>query len=156
MAACHLSSEHRVVRSRMALESEGYVERPERQRILRGLIGAYRDRSLFLRLRFAASRFYPKRRDGQRRLLTPDRRRRQHVLEEQSLSDPALYRRERSLHPQWIVIDLSQVQQVDTLRIAWTDPFATEFVVQYWTGGDEPIHTPTRGGWQAFPFGTLK
>lgn len=75
-------------------------------------------------------------------------------------SNPYLTRRftgeSDALHPQWIVIDLLQVQQVDTLRIAWTDPFATEFVVQYWTGSDDPIHTPTRGVWQAFPFGTLK
>ncbi|HEV2696393.1 MAG TPA: discoidin domain-containing protein [Terriglobales bacterium] len=61
-----------------------------------------------------------------------------------------------SLHPQWIVVDLSQIQLVDTLRIAWTDPFATEFQVQYWTGGDDPIHAPTRGIWQTFSFGTVR
>jgi hypothetical protein len=61
-----------------------------------------------------------------------------------------------SLHPQWIMLDLSQVQLIDTIRIAWTDPFATEFLVQYWTGGDDPVHAPTRGVWQTFPFGTFK
>jgi hypothetical protein len=60
-----------------------------------------------------------------------------------------------SRHPQWIVIDLSQVQQVDTIRIAWAEPFATNFLIQYWTGVDEPIHYPTHGVWQTFPFGVV-
>jgi hypothetical protein len=60
-----------------------------------------------------------------------------------------------SKHPQWIVIDLSQVQQVDTIRIAWAEPFATRFAVQYWTGIEEPMHSPTHGVWQTFPFGGI-
>jgi len=60
-----------------------------------------------------------------------------------------------SKHPQWIVIDLSQVQQVDTIRIAWAEPFATRFAVQYWTGIEEPMHSPTHGVWQTFPFGAI-
>jgi hypothetical protein len=60
-----------------------------------------------------------------------------------------------SKHPQWIVMDLSQVQPVDTIRIAWTDPFATHFLVQYWTGVEEPMHSPTHGIWQTFPFGDV-
>src|ERR1700736_6456753 len=59
-----------------------------------------------------------------------------------------------SLHPQWVILDLSQVQQVDSIRVAWTDPFATEFLVQYWTG-DDPIRQPTRGVWQTFPYGAI-
>ena len=39
-----------------------------------------------------------------------------------------------SLHPQWIVLDLSQIQQVDSLRIARAFPYATHYTVQYWTG----------------------
>ena len=60
-----------------------------------------------------------------------------------------------SKHPQWIVIDLSQVQPVDTIRIAWAEPFATRFAVQYWTGIEEPMHSPTHGVWQTFPFGGI-
>ncbi len=60
-----------------------------------------------------------------------------------------------SKHPQWIVIDLSQVQQVDTIRIAWAEPFATQFAIQYWTGIEEPMHSPTHGIWQTFPFGVV-
>ena len=59
-------------------------------------------------------------------------------------------------HPQWIVFDLTQVQQVDSIRVAWADPFATNFLVQYWTGMEEPMHYPTDGVWKTFPFGELR
>ena len=73
-------------------------------------------------------------------------------------SNPYLSRRftgESDLrHPQWVIVDLSQYQLVDTLRIAWADPFATEFLVQYWTG-DDPIRLPARGIWETFPYGAI-
>ena len=59
-----------------------------------------------------------------------------------------------ALHPQWVVMDLAQVQQVDSIRIAWADPYARRYVVQYWTG-DDPIKAVTRGVWQTFPEGTI-
>jgi hypothetical protein len=59
-----------------------------------------------------------------------------------------------SLHPQWVVMDLAQAQQVNTIRIAWGEPYARHYVVQYWTG-DDPMHAPTRGAWQTFPRGTV-
>jgi hypothetical protein len=59
-----------------------------------------------------------------------------------------------ALHPQWVVIDLAQAQQIDSIRIAWADPYATRYVVQYWTG-DDPIKAVTRGVWQTFPQGTI-
>jgi hypothetical protein len=59
-----------------------------------------------------------------------------------------------ALHPQWVVMDLAQVQQVDSIRIAWAEPYAKRYEVQYWTGED-PMHAPTRGVWQAFPRGTV-
>jgi len=58
------------------------------------------------------------------------------------------------LHPQWIVMDLAQVQQVDSIRIAWGEPYAQRFLVQYWTG-DDPIKAPTRGTWVTFPRGNV-
>ncbi|MGA8442033.1 MAG: discoidin domain-containing protein [Candidatus Sulfotelmatobacter sp.] len=58
------------------------------------------------------------------------------------------------LHPQWVVLDLAQVQQIDSIRIAWGEPYARRYVVQYWTG-DDPIRTATRGVWQTFPQGTV-
>ncbi len=60
-----------------------------------------------------------------------------------------------ALHPQWVVMDLAQAQQVNAIRIAWGEPFARRYTVQYWTGGDDPMHAPTRGVWQTFPQGTV-
>jgi hypothetical protein len=59
-----------------------------------------------------------------------------------------------ALHPQWVVLDLAQVQQVNSIRIGWGEPFARRYVVQYWTA-DDPIKAPTRGTWQTFPQGTV-
>jgi hypothetical protein len=59
-----------------------------------------------------------------------------------------------TLHPQWVVMDLAQVQQVNSIRIAWGEPYARRYVVQYWTG-DDPIHAPTRGTWQTFSQGAV-
>ncbi len=57
-----------------------------------------------------------------------------------------------ALHPQWIVLDLAQPQPIDSIRIAWGEPYATRYAVQYWTG-DDPIKSPTRGVWQTFTQG---
>ncbi len=59
-----------------------------------------------------------------------------------------------ALHPQWVVLDLAQVQQVNSIRIAWAAPYARRYVVQYWTG-DDPIKAVTRGVWETFPQGTV-
>jgi len=59
-----------------------------------------------------------------------------------------------SLHPQWVFFDLDTPQAVDAIRIAWTDPYATDYQVQFFTG-DDPIHAPNRGLWQTFPFGSI-
>ncbi|HEX8816851.1 MAG TPA: discoidin domain-containing protein [Terriglobales bacterium] len=58
------------------------------------------------------------------------------------------------LHPQWVIVDFSSPQPIDSLRIQWAAPYAKQYVVQYWTGED-PIHAPTHGGWQTFPQGTV-
>ncbi|HEX4021566.1 MAG TPA: discoidin domain-containing protein [Acidobacteriaceae bacterium] len=59
-----------------------------------------------------------------------------------------------SMHPQWVTLDLSVVQPVDSIRINWAAPYATNYVVQYWNGID-PVHLPTRGIWQTFPHGIV-
>ena len=59
-----------------------------------------------------------------------------------------------ALHPQWIVLDLAQLQLLDSIRIAWGEPYATHYVVQYWTG-DDPIKSPTRGVWETFQQGIV-
>ncbi len=59
-----------------------------------------------------------------------------------------------ALHPQWVVIDLEQPQQVNSIRIAWAEPYARRYAVQYWTGED-PIRAPTKGEWHTFPQGSV-
>jgi len=59
-----------------------------------------------------------------------------------------------ALHPQWIVMDLAQVQLINSIRITWREPFARHYTVQFWTG-DDPMHAPTRGAWQTFSRGTV-
>lgn len=66
----------------------------------------------------------------------------------------AYTREDDSLHPQWVILDLANPRLVDAIRIAWADPYATKYSIQYWTGED-PIHKPTLGIWQTFPNGEI-
>lgn len=63
-----------------------------------------------------------------------------------------------ALHPQWVIIDLSRYQLVDTIRINWAQPYATKYVVQYWSQpglATDPLHFPLLGVWTAFPEGVI-
>ena len=57
--------------------------------------------------------------------------------------------------PQWIVIDFGSAQQIDALRIAWANPFATKYEVAYWTGGDA-MDSQAAGYWTIFPSGGVE
>jgi len=59
-----------------------------------------------------------------------------------------------SLHPQWVVLDLATPQPINAIRIAWAEPYAQQYVLQYWTG-ENPIKFPTKGTWVAFPAGVV-
>jgi F5/8 type C domain len=59
-----------------------------------------------------------------------------------------------ALHPQWVIVDFQAPQSIDAIRIAWTDPYARRYLVQYWTGED-PIRKPTLAIWQTFPLGEV-
>ena len=59
-----------------------------------------------------------------------------------------------ALHPQWVVLDLEEKQEVDAIRIVWVDPYATIYEVQYWTGEDA-MSKPTEGAWETFPGGAV-
>lgn len=59
-----------------------------------------------------------------------------------------------ALHPQWVVIDLEQFQMINAIKIAWANPYAVSYEVQYWTAVEEPMHYPTKGVWQSFPHGS--
>ena len=59
-----------------------------------------------------------------------------------------------SLHPQWVFVDLAAPRQLNAIRVAWAEPYARQYVIQYWTGED-PIKKPTLGAWIAFPNGVI-
>jgi hypothetical protein len=50
-------------------------------------------------------------------------------------------------HPQWIVVDLGAKRTVNVVKIAWADPYATRYDIEYWTGPD-PINDPANGNWR--------
>ena len=61
-----------------------------------------------------------------------------------------------SQHPQWVMIDLGAKVDVNAMRIAWAEPYATHYYVQFWTGEQEPFYNGiNKGTWQTFPMGTI-
>ena len=80
-------------------------------------------------------------------------------------SNPYLARKftgeEDALHPQWIVIDFDAPQDISAIRIAWANPYARKYVVQYWIGEDgferqEALDRQTTGVWTTFPSGEVQ
>jgi len=59
-----------------------------------------------------------------------------------------------SLHPQWVVVDLGELEEVNAIRIAWADPYAVTYQAQYWTGRDA-MDDPASGKWRTFRFGDI-
>lgn len=90
-------------------------------------------------------------------------------------SDPYLASRftgeDDALHPQWVVIDFDAPQWIDAVRIAWGQPFARKYEIQYWAGPAsnpagaaagastanlrDPMTEPTAGVWTQFPRGAV-
>jgi hypothetical protein len=68
--------------------------------------------------------------------------------------DQAYTGEDNSLHPGWIFIDLGSQENVDAMQIAWANPYATDYQIQYWTGSD-PIGNPASGNWITFPNGIV-
>jgi hypothetical protein len=61
-----------------------------------------------------------------------------------------------SLHPQWVMIDLGSKVDMNAIRIAWADPYAKRYSVQFWTGELEPFYDgTTKGTWQTFPLSNI-
>jgi hypothetical protein len=56
--------------------------------------------------------------------------------------------------PQWVLLDLASNEEINAIRIAWAEPYARSYLVEYWTGED-PIKLPTKGVWQTFPGGRV-
>jgi hypothetical protein len=59
-----------------------------------------------------------------------------------------------AVFPQWIVIDLERARPVNAMRIAWGDPFARAYEIQYWSGADA-LKQPTQGEWRTFSDGKI-
>jgi len=60
-----------------------------------------------------------------------------------------------SANPQWVVIDFAFFQEIDAIQIAWTNPYATKYVVEYWTGKEDALTKPLVGTWVKFPEGEV-
>lgn len=60
-----------------------------------------------------------------------------------------------SANPQWVVIDFAFFQEIDAIQIAWANPYATKYVVEYWTGREDALTKPLAGTWVKFPGGEV-
>jgi len=58
-------------------------------------------------------------------------------------------------HPQWIVVDLGKKQEVNAVGIAWADPYAVAYEVQYWAGDGDAMDEPVSGDWKRFASGAV-
>jgi len=59
-----------------------------------------------------------------------------------------------SAHPQWVLIDLHGKKKINAAKIWWATPYAVQYAVQYWTGGDA-IYDQGHGAWANFPNGAV-
>ena len=74
-------------------------------------------------------------------------------------SNPYLSKRftseDDSVHPQWVVINLEKQEEVNAIRIAWAEPFARTYQVQYWVGDGDAMDEQDRGAWKNFASGVV-
>src|SRR5690242_10945799 len=74
-------------------------------------------------------------------------------------SNPYLSKRftgeDDSLHPQWVVMSLGKNANVNAIRIAWAEPFARAYEVQYWIGNGDAMDEQDKGSWKTFTHGTV-
>src|SRR5581483_5282324 len=61
-----------------------------------------------------------------------------------------------ALHPQWVVIALGEMQDVNAIRIAWAEPYARVYDVQYWVGNGDAMDEQDKGEWKPFETGGVK
>src|SRR5260370_12406508 len=60
-----------------------------------------------------------------------------------------------SLHPQWVVINLEKKESVNAIRIAWAEPYAQSYQVQYWVGDGDAMDEQNQGAWKDFSSGIV-
>lgn len=72
-------------------------------------------------------------------------------------SNPYLAKRftgdDDSLHPQWVVINLEKKKDINAIRIAWAEPYARSYQVQYWVGDGDAMDEQDKGEWKNFASG---
>jgi len=59
-------------------------------------------------------------------------------------------------HPQWLVVAFDKPEKIDAIRIDWAEPYARDYLVQYWTGDGDAMDEQAKGEWQTFPSGRLQ
>jgi hypothetical protein len=60
-----------------------------------------------------------------------------------------------AVHPQWVVVDLGNKEEVNAVGVAWADPYAVGYEVQYWTGDGDAMDEPVSGEWKGFASGVV-
>jgi len=60
-----------------------------------------------------------------------------------------------ALHPQWVVMDFGTPQDISAIEIAWANPYARKYVIEYWTGKEDAITRQSAGTWVKFPNGEV-
>ena len=75
-------------------------------------------------------------------------------------SDPYLTRRYTgepdAANPQWVVVQFLEPKAVDAIRIDWSNPYATRYRVEYWTGASDAILHPETATWRPFERGSVE
>src|SRR5271167_1683984 len=61
-----------------------------------------------------------------------------------------------ALHPQWVVLDFGTPQDISAIRIAWAQPYAKSYAVEYWDGKDDAINKQASGKWVKFESGEVQ
>jgi hypothetical protein len=62
-----------------------------------------------------------------------------------------------ALHQQWVVVDLKMEKPVNAVRIAWANPFAASYRVEYWVGKRAlDFDEGPEGEWKTFSSGEVK
>ena len=64
-------------------------------------------------------------------------------------------REDDSLHPQWVVIDFNNKESINAIRIAWGEPYAQIYEVQYWIGDGDAMDEQDKGAWKTFHSGSV-
>ena len=59
-------------------------------------------------------------------------------------------------YPQWVLVDLAHSLPINAIRISWAEPYARRYLVQYWSGNENPVKQPTKGAWVTFRGGDVR